>query len=343
MPRAIGAKAVWALDGPAKGTSVRGALSPDSTAVMVPTRFVLPCALVLAACGTTAAPGGGGASDVLVLGDAGSDVVLGGEDGGVIDLGFADVAQDLGAGECVPNSTDCDGDVLLTCASDGSAVGRTRCSARGQVCVEEPSGASCGDPICAPSVWECVSDTDSAQCNETGGAFALAEACSDGCDSTTGRCAGVVPVVECAAFEVEAIEPGTHFFDLCNASNTAEHSEQNDCSPGGAESGGDGIFSITLDRPTQISLDLRDEDGSAAIDTIMYLRTVCDDPGSQVDCSDDVPCGESDVPAGDCSGDVQVRQSRIDRRLDPGTYYLWIDHLNYRNFGCGDVRLVVGY
>ena len=306
--------------------------------------FLAPLAFALAACGTNAVPYSGGASDVLVLGDAGSDVVLGGEDGGTVDLGLGgDVPQDIGAGACVPNSTECDGNVLLTCAADGSALGRTRCSARGQVCVEENGGALCGDPICAPGVWECVSESESAQCNETGGAFAVAEACPDGCDPSTGRCAGIVPVVECETFDVDEIEPGTYLFDMCGATNTAQHVEQNDCGLGGAESGGDGIFSITIDRPTQINLDLRDEDGRAAIDTIMYLRTVCDDPDSQIDCSDDTPCEESDVTAGDCSGGLQVRQSRIERRLDPGTYYLWIDHLNYPNFGCGTVRLLVDY
>lgn len=302
---------------------------------------------IASGCGTNAAPLIGGSSDVFILGDASADGSLpdvSGSDTPLADVGV-DVPStpDIGEGECVPNSTECDGNVLLTCAADGSAVGRTRCAARGLVCVESNGGAACADSVCEPGESTCVSDTESAECNELGGGFLDAEFCDEGCDFDTGRCAGSVPIVECTEFDVEEIGPGTYFFDLCDATDTAEHVEQNDCNPGGAESGGDGIFSITVERETDIYLDLRDEDGSAAIDTIMYLRTACDDPESQIDCSDDVPCDESDVPTGDCSGGLQVRQSRISRTLDPGRYYLWIDHLNYRRFGCGDVRLIVEY
>lgn len=307
---------------------------------------------VAAACGTDAPPLAGGTTDVFVLGDVSNDASaldVSGVDAPSGDVSVADAGvdappmPDIGEGECVPNSTACDGEVLLTCSEDGMAVGRTRCAGRELICVERDGGASCEEPVCEPGEWACISDTESAECDERGAAFQNAELCDEGCDPDTGRCAGVTPVVECTAFDVEEIGPGTYFFDLCNATDTAEHVEQNDCNPGVAESGGDGIFSITVERETEIYLDLRDEDGSAAIDTIMYLRTVCDDPNSQIDCSDDVPCAESDVPTGDCSGDLQVRQSRISRTLDPGTYYLWIDHLNYRRFGCGDVRLIVEY
>ena len=84
-------------------------------------------------------------------------------------------------------------------------------------------------------------------------------------------------------------------------------------------------------------MDLRDEDDSAAIDTILYLRTNCEDAGSQFECSDDVPCDESDVEFGDCSGELQVRQSRIDVTLEAGSYTVVADHLRYRDFGCGRV------
>ncbi len=299
--------------------------------------------LPLLACGTDATPSA--YTDVLVLGDAGNDVVLGGEDGGtdtiVLDVGPPE--QDLGDRLCFPNTTECDGDVLLTCNDEGSAVGRTRCSARGQVCVEEDGGGYCGEPICAPDVWQCVADNESAQCNTTGGGYAVAEVCPDGCDTATGRCAGLPEETLCTEFDVEPIAPGTYLFDLCNATDTAQHVEQNDCGEGGASSGGDGIFSFTLDRPSQVYFDLRDEDDNAAIDTIMYIRSACDDPSSQVDCSDDVACDDSDVEFGDCSGGLQVRQSRIERRLNPGTYYLWIDQLSYQNFGCGQVRLIAEY
>ena len=90
-------------------------------------------------------------------------------------------------------------------------------------------------------------------------------------------------------------------------------------------------------------LDLRDDDGSAAVDTVMYLLDECGDPMSQLACDDDVPCSESDVRCSDSDRGVQVRQSIIDVVLDPGTYYVVVDSFLYTrsdgSFTCGQVRL----
>jgi hypothetical protein len=47
-------------------------------------------------------------------------------------------------------------------------------------------------------------------------------------------------------------------------------------------------------------------------DTVMYLRTVCEDPQTEIACNDDIVSG-------------QVRDSLIERDLEAGSYYLFID------------------
>ncbi len=241
---------------------------------------------------------------------------------------------------CEPNSTRCDGQVLLTCSGDGTAVGRTRCAARDAICEETPEGAQCTPQVCEPGTWSCVSDSVSALCDEVGAGYETEAPCDDGCDPATGQCAGAAP--ECA-LDFTPISPGEYLLDLCAAGGDHNHTEQADCGTRGARSGRDELFGFTLVEPTEVYVDLRDEDDEAAIDTILYLRSACDDADTQIACSDDIPCDESDVEFGDCSRERQVRQSRILTRLDAGSYYIVADHLEYRGFGCGQVRLLLDY
>lgn len=274
--------------------------------------ILLAVSLTLVACGTSASDPG---ADVgFVLGeDAGADTfspdvpdpppVLG--DTGIVDAGSpqdatsgadATTREDAATGSiCAPNTTWCDGDVLITCSADGDAVGRTRCSGRGLVCVATDDGASCAEPE--------------------------------------------LPDGSCDAFDAEEIGPGEYLIDLCDQPDQATHAEQNDCGTGGAESGGDAFFTITVEEESNLIVDLRDEDGSVAIDTILYMREACEDAASQFACSDDIPCDQSDVEVGDCSRGLQVRQSRIQGQIPAGTYTVVVDHLVYPGFECGDVLL----
>ena len=51
------------------------------------------------------------------------------------------------------------------------------------------------------------------------------------------------------------------------------------------------------------------------LDTVLYLRSDCDDPASQIVCNDNDPACFGGGPGA----------SRITRRLSPGVYYLFVD------------------
>ncbi|NIS32433.1 MAG: hypothetical protein GWN73_19340 [Actinobacteria bacterium] len=134
--------------------------------------------------------------------------------------------------------------------------------------------------------------------------------------------------------------------NTCGQGDDTTHeptSEDGGCPATVRANGGDLMYAITLTTRQTITLDLRDDDGSAAIDTILYLRTNCEERLSQLACSDDLPCGET-VFGCRAGSPFEVRQSRITVTLDPGTYYVAIDTFNYRTgggltFTCGDVVL----
>jgi len=113
---------------------------------------------------------------------------------------------------------------------------------------------------------------------------------------------------------------------------------------------GDEVFVLELDSPTRLTFELTDYDETRAIDTVLYIRSACEDMASQVACADDVPCGTSTVPGGPTctgSGAVDVRQSRVTLTLPAGRYYVVADAFVRRgdgvNYTCGRVRLSVHF
>jgi hypothetical protein len=86
------------------------------------------------------------------------------------------------AGECVPGTTTCDGDVRKTCGQDGRYTSET-C---GLVCV---AGQCTG--VCEPASRRCNGDT-SQTCNSTG-EWSGDVSCAHGCDDVTGDCQACVP------------------------------------------------------------------------------------------------------------------------------------------------------
>lgn len=268
-------------------------------------------------------------------------------------------APDLEPGQvCVPDSTECDGDILLTCAPDGTAVGRTRCSSRGFVCGEDADGRSACvedgptvDPaICVPGALTCSPDAAAVlRCNADGTAFEVATRCESGCNPDTNECNGgtVDPPVGCSDLDAEPLEQGTLNFSLCDTGDDYSYSPDGDACQFEI-AGEDRIFVLTLDEPTDVFIDLKDNDSSAAIDTVLYVQTTCGDNSSQVLCTDDVPCDESDVETG-CTDGFQPRQSRIEETFEPGTYYIIAEQLSYQSrrtgtrFSCGNVELIVEF
>ncbi len=152
------------------------------------------------------------------------------------------------------------------------------------------------------------------------------------------------PAPDCPRDDVHALEPGTLNFNLCAEGDDFDNAAAPpSCGVPGSQIGGnDRIFQLDLDRPARVLIDLKDADERVAIDTVVYVRQACDDEGSQLLCSDDIPCAESDIDAGceDPNG-TQVRQSRLVADLDAGSWFIIADQYSYNNFACGAVELIV--
>lgn len=285
--------------------------------------------------------------DVDLAGDTVSDVRPR-PDAGATDAG-TDTARDTATDDvdpqlCVPGAQLCDGDVLVTCSADGTAVGRVRCTEGGGRCVETaPDSAECNydDASCEPGSSLCTDDlTATRTCRDDGDGYDDPVACPTRCNPRTGLC-NPAPVA-CPDTSVVDLTPGNYTFDLCEGSRNYEATDgDGDCRPLDVD-GPERVFRLAITRPTDVLIDLRDDDDSLAIDTQLYLRSRCDDPASQLACSDDIDCATSDVVIGDCNGGLQRRQSRIAARLEPGEYFLVADSLVYddgTSFECGAVLL----
>jgi hypothetical protein len=74
--------------------------------------------------------------------------------------------------------------------------------------------------------------------------------------------------------------------------------------------GGEAAFQVSFTEPS-VLVATTDLPGTA-MDTVLYLRTDCLDPGSEITCNDD-------------TGAPGVQASTITAILDPGTYYLVVD------------------
>lgn len=259
---------------------------------------------------------------------------------------------DLEEGQvCVPGSVTCDdsGLVLLSCSDDGLDIGRIRCASRDAYCGTDRAGnASCIERDCDPGERTCSADGSSVvACNEIGSGFTdVVEECEEGCADDGESCAGGTvdpPPSTCDLADFTLLTPGELEFSLCDESDSASNEESDACRYN--YDGNDRTFALVLTERTDVVLDLRDNDGEAAIDTVLYVRRDCDDASSQIACDDDVSCDSSDVDTGGCVGGSQPRQSRVELTLDAGTYFVVADQYSYTSrrtgtrFGCGDVLL----
>ncbi|WP_455903669.1 hypothetical protein [Microbacterium sp.] len=84
----------------------------------------------------------------------------------------------------------------------------------------------------------------------------------------------------------------------------------------------------------------QDDDGTAPIDVLAYVRSDCYDAGAQLACGDDTECADAETA---CFGSesIQVREANLDVTLDPGVYFLFIDSYQYDRFTCGRVEVVI--
>lgn len=230
----------------------------------------------------------------------------------------------------------CEGDVLVSCAA-GVEV-REECALAGAYCDE----GACQERVCEPGSRQCSVDRRSVLTCDARGASLTEMACTFACDDSSATCLLDPAPDTCTGFETITVG-ATERFSLCGQSdaNTFVGASGSDCPGGSVADVGDVTFALTIPTRGFYVIDLRDVDSTRSIDTVVYLRRVCDDSSTQLACDDDVPCEQSDVPVGSCSDGVQVRQSRIATTLDPGTYYVVADAFDYDSFGCGTVELRV--
>lgn len=289
--------------------------------------------------------------------DTGSDDVIS------IDAGPADTGspEDTGA-VCVPGFSRCDGALLLVCGDSGTFV-RRRCD-EGTTCAATSEGsASCVpddvivEPICEPLALRCgPGGATLQQCTEDGIAWLDVEECPFGCDSAVAECLDdgdpidppIEPPIEaCENPDIRPRAAGEFRIDLCDFDDTTALVPNGACGEQAGE-GSDYTFSFTVERPSVVVLEALDGDPNIAVDTVVAIRTACDDEESQIACHDGLPCLESsEFSTRTCTGDRQPRHARITTTLEAGVFYGVVDHFEYtRNrvdFDCGitTVRLSI--
>ncbi|MEE2645539.1 MAG: hypothetical protein VYD19_11455, partial [Myxococcota bacterium] len=155
--------------------------------------------------------------------------------------------------------------------------------------------------------------------------------CPEGCVSletslNCGRCGNVCPnMLECingfcggascrTITRFILVPPNGGQF---NVDTSGQPSSGTSCGGGGPQA----ALVIYLDRRANVDAQII----NASYDTYMHLRSECDDPASTLECDDDGGAGLN---------------SRIQRQLDPGVYYVIIDGFA-RRFGTSTVQISI--
>jgi len=131
--------------------------------------------------------------------------------------------------------------------------------------------------------------------------------------------------------------------DLCGAGDDFSYETTDRCSLEPGE-GTDVVFELTLDRSRSLAIDVLDWDESVHVDTNVYVRSSCEEPESQMACSDDAACGIV-RGLGRCIDRRQPRFSTLMGTLDAGTYFLVVDSRDGERdgttFECGQVLIEI--
>lgn len=220
---------------------------------------------------------------------------------------------------CIPG---CAGEVVRDCAGPPRD-----CAAEGQTCRVLTTGPTC---TCIDAPARCAPDGRAV------------ESCSAGVLTITpcdGRgCMSPACPMACGGFRPIA---ATQTVDLCGTGADRVNLTGGECAfeANGEEAG----FLIELTTRSRVTLTVRDADDSTDVDTVLYLRSICNDPATQVACDDDVPCAEAPSALGACFDGAQFRQSSITVELERGAYYVITDSVEQFNRGidwtCGRVEL----
>jgi hypothetical protein len=241
-------------------------------------------------------------------------------DGPALDVPALDVPRSdtplSDAPACMPG---CCGDVADDCAG-----GMRDCAAEGLVC------RVMGAPVCvcADAPLACAADGRAV------------EGCSSGvatlelCDEL--GCTGSACDTPCTVPDVSA----TFTVDLCGRTDGSRNTGGGDCANDDSD-GEDVRRRIALPVRSRVTVTLRDDDPEVDIDTIVYLRGVCNQRDTQLACDDDVPCMSATPGLGSCNGSDQWRESSFTIDLERGAYYVILDHITHSGWDCGRVTLTV--
>lgn len=223
-------------------------------------------------------------------------------------------------GGCTAADDRCELEVAVTCALTG--LSRADCADSSAYC----ELGECIPWLCTPGSLNCGADLY--RCVSRGSGFAVEETCPRGCSMNACR-----PPRDCGYPIDHTMGEGTYFVDLCGTGDEQipDLTMSDDCD--WSFPGEDVIVRVEIRLGGMFRLELDDADDMRLVDPVLYLRTTCDDPLSQVECDDD-------------SGD-SLDDALITRRLDAGDHFFVLDSLNYNPSGmsntrtCGRVRFRV--
>jgi hypothetical protein len=129
----------------------------------------------------------------------------------------------------------------------------------------------------------------------------------------------------------------------CDLGDSFTYNRDANCTAG--HPGQDYTYRIEIGAAGTYTFDVVDRDAVAAVDTAVYVRTSCEDVRTQLGCSDNIPCLESEFSPRCTTPETEYRQSRLTLTLEPGTYYVTVDTQEWRDadrsYECGRVELVM--
>ena len=103
------------------------------------------------------------------------------------------------------------------------------------------------------------------------------------------------------------------------------------CSSGVGANGLDQVYYFVLDDRTPVTFSTCD---STCIDTVLYTRNICSEPGAQTECDDD-----SCRATGSCQPEGNMVQSNLTTTLAAGVHYLFLDTFAAAQVPCGDFMI----
>ena len=193
-----------------------------------------------------------------------------------------------------------------SCQASAADPAVTWCAAPCAVDPDCPSDHACVNSGCAPrEAAVCIGNTVWSR-NACGRPVAELEVCSGATPvCSAGACGAADPGNSCAdPIEVPAVS--AVLTGTIGAGLTNEH--RGSCGGGGAER----VFRLTTDHPVDLVATVE------GFDTVLYVRSVCDDPDSERVCNDD----DETNPGS--------RGSRVQVRLLSGEAYLFLDAFRAR-------------